>query len=218
MMPLPGETQPEFLLSSAFIARERQNMTALLVARSDMPSYGELLLLEMPRDEQVRGPSQLQSIIEQDPVIAQQLTLLRQGGRTVEMGRLRIIPTAGSILYVQPLFLSAADRGIPQLQRVIVSDGTAVAMDVDFIGAIAALGGETAAAASELAQRPRAETDPFVAQPGDAPGMQAWRQQALELVREADNRMRAGDWAGFGAAWNRLRVLLEQQPPATPPR
>jgi uncharacterized protein len=218
MMPLPGGTAPEFLLSSAFIARERQNMTALLVARSDMPNYGELLLLEMPRDEQVRGPSQLQSIIEQDPVIAQQLTLLRQGGRTVEMGRLRIIPTAGSILYVQPLFLSAADRGIPQLQRVIVSDGTAVAMDVDFIGAIAALGGETAAAASGLAQRARDATGQAEVQPGDPPGLQAWRQQALELVREAESRMRAGDWAGFGAAWNRLRVLLEQQPQANTPQ
>jgi uncharacterized protein len=101
MAPLPGEAEPEFLLATAFIARERQNMTALFIAQNDMPNYGRLLLLEMPRDEQIRGPSQLQSMIEQDPVISQQLTLWRQGGRTVEMGRLRIIPTENSILYIR---------------------------------------------------------------------------------------------------------------------
>jgi uncharacterized protein len=208
IMPLPGETQPEFLLSSAFIARERQNMTAILLARSDMPNYGRLMLLEMPRDEQIRGPSQLQALIEQDPFISQQLALWRQAGRTVEMGRLRIIPTGGSILYVQPLFLSAQDRGIPQLQRVIVSDGSSVAMAEDFRGAITALGGE-------LLDRPQprpADAPDGAAAPPATAADEAWRQQALELMREADNRIRTGDFAGFGAAWNRLRTHLEQRP------
>jgi uncharacterized protein len=210
MMPLPGETQPEFLLSSAFIARERQNMTAILLARSDIPNYGHLMLLEMPRDEQIRGPSQLQALIEQDPFISQQLALWRQAGRTVEMGRLRIIPTGGSILYVQPLFLSAQDRGIPQLQRVIVSDGSSVAMAEEFRGAITALGGE-------LVDRPApraADAEPDAVPPtaATAAADDPWRQQALELMREADSRLRAGDFAGFGAAWNRLRTHLEQRP------
>jgi uncharacterized protein len=211
MAPLPGETQPEFLLANAFIARERQNMTALLIARNDMPNYGRLLLLEMPRDEQIRGPSQLQSIIEQDPLISQQLTLWRQGGRTVEMGRLRIIPTAGSILYVRPLFLSAQERGIPQLQRVIVSDGTAVAMADDFRGAISALGVELVGRTDTA--RPPVAGDPDTAPTAPGTGaVDAWRQQAQQLMREADDRLRAGDWAGFGAAWDRLRALLEQRP------
>jgi uncharacterized protein (TIGR02246 family) len=38
----------------------------------------------------------------------------------------------------------------------------------------------------------------------------AWRSQALELIRGADERMRAGDFAGFGSAWSRLKTLLEQ--------
>jgi uncharacterized protein len=212
MAPMPGASEPEFLLSTAFIARERQNMTALLIARNDMPHYGQLVLLEMPRDEQIRGPTQLQSMIEQDPVIAQQLTLLRQGGRTVEMGRLRIVPTASSILYVRPLFLAAQDRGIPQLQRVIVSDGTAVAMAEDFRAAIMALGVELIDGAARPAPPP-ADGPAAVPQPRptDTAADAAWRQQALQLMREADNRLRAGDWAGFGAAWDRLRVLLEQR-------
>jgi uncharacterized protein len=203
-IPLPGEAEPEFLLMSAFIARERQNMTALLVARSDPPHYGEVLILELPRDDQIRGPSQLQSMIEQDPLISQQLALWRQGGRTVVLGRLRIIPTAGSLLYVQPLFLSAQERGIPQLQRVIVSDGTAVTMAEDLLEAIAALGGETAVTGAQRTTPEDTRPEPV--------GDEAWRERALQLMREADERLRAGDFAGFGTAWNRLRTLLEQRP------
>jgi uncharacterized protein len=204
MAPLPGNSQPEFLLLNAFIARGRQNMTALLLARSDPPHYGELILLQMPRDDQIRGPSQVQSVIEQDPVISQQLSLWRQQGSNVELGRLRYLPTANSILYVEPLFLSARDRGIPQLQRVIVSDGMGVAMAPDLRSAIAALVGEA---------QPEAEALPDeVGDPVAAPGIPGdeWRRRATELLREAESRLRAGDFAGFGAAWNRLRALLDQ--------
>jgi uncharacterized protein len=205
MAPLPGGTDPEFLLLNAFIARGRQNMTALLVARSDPPHYGELVLLQMPRDEQIRGPSQVQSVIEQDPIISQQLSLWRQQGSNVDLGRLRVIPTANSILYVEPLFLSARERGIPQLQRVIVSDGIAVAMAGDVRSAVAALVGDVPV------EQPDAATEGAVeVEPRDAVAGEEWRRRAVELLREAEDRLRAGDFAGFGAAWNRLRTLLEQ--------
>lgn len=205
MAPIPGEAESEFLLTNSFIARGRQNMTALLVARSDAPHYGEIILLQMPRDDQIRGPSQVQSIIEQDPVVAQQLALWRQQGSTVEIGRMRVVPTDDSILYIEPLFLSAQERGIPQLQRVIVSDGTAVAMGVSIHAAVADLTGGTAAAAIAGLV---VDADPVERPPV---GDEAWRQRALELLRQADERLRAGDFAGFGNAWTRLRLLLEQR-------
>jgi uncharacterized protein len=205
MAPLPGGTDPEFLLLNAFIARGRQNMTALLVARSDPPHYGELVLLQMPRDEQIRGPSQVQSVIEQDPIISQQLSLWRQQGSNVDLGRLRVIPTANSILYVEPLFLSARERGIPQLQRVIVSDGIAVAMAGDVRSAVATLVGDVPV------EQPDAATEGAVeVEARDVVAGEEWRRRAVELLREAEDRLRAGDFAGFGAAWNRLRTLLEQ--------
>src|SRR5690606_21630870 len=53
---LPGEEHAEFILSVPFVARQRQNMTAVLLARNDPPNYGELVLLELPRNQQVPGP------------------------------------------------------------------------------------------------------------------------------------------------------------------
>src|SRR5690606_14256147 len=145
--------------------------------------------------------------IEADPVISQQLSLWQQAGRTVQRGSLRMVPTDSSLLYIQPLFLSAQDRGIPQLQRVIVTDGTAVAMAEDLSPAIAAVLGETGAGALPMTE-PQAD----VPQAVPPAGMEDWRNRALELMGEADARLRDGDFAGFGAAWRRLRTLLENQP------
>src|SRR5207253_5291378 len=92
MMRLPSSPRAEFLLTMPFIARQRQNMTALLVGRSDAPHYGELQLLELPRDQQIPGPTQVQALIEQDPAISPQLTLWRQSGSDVDLGHLRIVP------------------------------------------------------------------------------------------------------------------------------
>jgi uncharacterized protein len=209
---MPGEGQPEFLLMNSFIALGRQNMTGLLLARSDAPNYGQLVLLEMPRDDQIRGPAQVQAFIEQDPFISQQLALWRQQGSSVELGRLRVVPTETSLLYVEPLFLAAAqaERAIPQLQQVIVSDGTAVAMADDLRTAVARLSGRDLAPA-EVARDAADAPAPFAPAPAEE-----WRAQALQLMREADDRIRAGDFAGFGAAWARLRALLEQQAEGRP--
>jgi uncharacterized protein len=209
MAPLPGAAAPEFLLLTPFVARGRQNMTALLIARSDAPHYGQLLLLQMPRDDQIRGPAQVQSIIEQDPVISQQLSLWRQQGRNLELGRLRVVPTGASILYIEPLFLSAQERGIPQLQRIIVSDGAAVAMAEDIGGAIAAL---TGAVPGREPAALREGGDAAAAAGAADTAAGAWRQLALQLLREAEAHLRAGDFAAFGATWARLKTLLEQAP------
>src|SRR5690606_19282036 len=99
-------------------------------------------------------------------------------------------------------FLSAQDRGIPQLQRVIVTDGTTVSMAAALTPAIAALPGETTVP-------PDADPPDTTAAPRE--DRTEWPPPALRLTREADARLRAGDFAGFGAAWSRLRALLEQQ-------
>jgi uncharacterized protein len=198
---LPGDTVPEFLWMHPFIAKDRQNMTALLVARSDPPHYGGLVLIELPRDDQIKGPAQINTIIEQDPNFSRDKTLLDQQGSDLILGTLRIVPSDSSILYVVPVFLQAETNAIPQLHVVIVSDGTRVVMAETLPSAVASLGGH-------LAADPRPPTpteDP-------APTVTAdWTQRAIDLMREADARLRAGDFAGFGAAWNRLKALLELQ-------
>ncbi|MEX1184652.1 MAG: UPF0182 family protein [Gemmatimonadota bacterium] len=217
MAPMPGALDPEFLLLNVFIANERQNMTSMLIARSDGPQYGQLVLLDIQRDDQVKGPAQVQSIIEQDPVISQQLSLWRQRGTGVEMGRLRIVPTERSILYVEPIYLAAQEQGIPQMQRVIVTDGTAVVMADDLRAAVSLLRGGTVGPVEPRDSAAVAASGASAAVPGPAVAADV-AGRALELMRVADERLRAGDFAGFGEAWAELRALLEERSGGGPGR
>ncbi|MFW5957533.1 MAG: hypothetical protein ACOCQ0_00075, partial [Desulfosalsimonas sp.] len=84
-----------------------------------------------PKGVQVYGPSQISALIDQDTRIAEQFTLWDQAGSEVKRGRMLILPIADVVFYIQPVYLSAsADLKIPQLQRLIVTQGDVVAMDV----------------------------------------------------------------------------------------
>jgi hypothetical protein len=194
MATFRGSQTPEFLLVMPFIARERQNMTAVMIVENSAGSYGRTTLLELPRDQQIAGPRQVRTIIEQDPAISQQLSLWRQGGSEVEIGRLRIVPLDGSLLYVQPIFLSGSGSAIPQLQRLAVSDGISVAMAPTLDEAIAALVGSEPT-------RP----DSSVATPAAAG---TWAPRAMDLVQAADRALRLGDFAEFGRLWNELQAVI----------
>jgi uncharacterized protein len=198
---LPGREQLEFLLFMPFIAKERQNMTAVLVGRSDGEALGELVLLELPRDQQIPGPGQVQALIEQDPVIASQLSLWRQAGSDVQLGHLRVVPVDTTFLYAEPLFLSAAGRAIPELRRVIVSDGRSVFMAPTLEEAVRGLAG-----GGTPGPRPPEVPQPL---PREAPRPLAQLpDRALQLFEEAERLLRQGDWAGFGARWAELHAML----------
>ncbi|NIP81655.1 MAG: hypothetical protein GWM90_21540, partial [Gemmatimonadetes bacterium] len=42
------------------------------------------------------------------------------------------------------------------------------------------------------------------------PGGDRWPARALELLDRAGERLRAGDWAGYGETLDELRALLER--------
>ena len=209
VMSLPGEA-PEFLLSVPLVARDRENMTALMVARNDAPRYGELVLLELPRDELVPGPGQVLALTEQDPAISERLTLWRQRGSDVDLGQMLVVPLAGGFLYVQPFFISseAQERRIPRLEQVVVSDGRSVSMAPKLRDAIAGLGAAAAGGPGRARERP---------DDAESPALQAWPAEALRLLDEADERLRAGDFAGFGERWEELRRVLRSADGASRP-
>jgi uncharacterized membrane protein (UPF0182 family) len=197
---LPGEDTPEFLLATVFVPAGRQNLTGFLAARCDPEHYGELHLLEIAVEEQVPGPRQVEALVEQDPVISQQFSLWRQGGSQVWSGHLHVVPVGRTILYLEPIFLAAESDAIPELRRFVVSDGRRVAMEETLSQAITALAG---AAGEDFADLPAAGAQELSTLPVDR-----WPREALELLDTAEERLRSGDWTGFGAALEELRALL----------
>jgi hypothetical protein len=143
IIKLPGEAKEEFVLMRSVTPIRKDNMVAWLAARSDGDHYGELLLYKFPKEKLVYGPLQIEAKFDQDAVISQQLTLWSQQGSRVTRGNLLVIPIEDSILYIEPLYIQAETGQLPELKRVLVSDGERVVMEEDLDKALVALFGKT---------------------------------------------------------------------------
>jgi uncharacterized protein len=218
---LPGEEEPDFFLTNVFVPAGRQNLAGVLIARWHHERSGELVLYDIPVELQVPGPRQIEALVEQDPLISEQFALWRQSGSQVWTGHLHVVPVGQTLFYMEPIFLAAQADAIPELRRFVVSDGQRVVMETSLAGAIqmliAAL--DPAAAVADL---PSFADPTDAADPGEARERMAalGSTEALELLERAEQRLRNGDWQGFGAALAELRELLEQLAggaEATPP-
>jgi uncharacterized protein len=201
IMRLPGEAQAEFVLMLPMVPSQRQNMIAWLAARCDPPNYGKLLVYELPKDRLIYGPFQIEARINQNPEISQQISLWNQLGSRVIHGNLLVIPVENAILYVSPLYLRSETGQLPELKRVIAAYGDRVAMEETLPAALAALFKETAPASQ--AAEVRAGVPPA------GPAVDRGRE-ALGRYQQAMERLKAGDWGGFGAELEALRQLLEE--------
>lgn len=124
-----NQGSPEFLLLSPMSSRDRNNLRALAVAGCDGNNYGKIFVYRFPEGQLIYGPSQINSLIDQDTEIAQQLTLWDQAGSEVKRGRMIILPIDNFVLYIQPVYLSSATHlKIPELKRLIVTQGDVYVM------------------------------------------------------------------------------------------
>src|SRR5271169_830131 len=200
MTRLPGDPHAEFFLMLPMVPSQRENMIAWLAARCDPPDYGKLIVYEFPKEKLVCGPFQIEARINQNTEISQQISLWNQMGSRVIRGNLLVVPIENSILYVSPLYLRAQSGQLPELKRVIAAYGDRVVMEETLPAALAALFKESA----PLAGLP-ALAGPSAASPADARA-----REALGHYDRAIDRLKAGDWAGFGAELDALRPLLEE--------
>jgi hypothetical protein len=120
IMKLPTAATEEFILLLPFTPTQRANLIAWLAARSDGEEYGKLLLYQFPKQQLIYGQEQIEALINQDPVISQQISLWNRAGSRAIQGNLLVIPIEQSLLYVEPLYLEAEQNSLPTLVRVIV--------------------------------------------------------------------------------------------------
>jgi uncharacterized membrane protein (UPF0182 family) len=206
IMRLPGERREEFILLTLFNPSRRDNMIAWMAARSDPPSYGRLIVFNFPKQKLVYGPRQIDARIDQDPVISQQLALWNQRGSTVIRGSLLAIPIDQSLIYVQPLYLAASEQGaLPELRRVIVAYGNQIAMEPTLEQSLARIFGSRPGAAAT----PTVAAPAVAATPGaPAAGAGGLAARAWESWTRAQDALRRGDWAQYGAELKRLEETL----------
>ncbi|MGL4879519.1 MAG: UPF0182 family protein, partial [Waterburya sp.] len=191
IMKLPEEAQEEFVLILPFTPVNRDNMIAWMAARSDGQNYGKLRLYEFPKQELVYGPFQIEARINQNPEIVEQVTLWSQRGSRVIKGDILVIPINGSLLYVAPLYLRAAQGELPELTRIIVAYDKQIVMTPSLEQSLAAVFAQIP---------PELESSTTV---------DSSQQSALEIYQQAQQALQEGDWDEYGRYQQQLEDILQ---------
>ncbi len=206
---LPGETKPEFLLILPFTPRNKDNMIGLMVARCDGPHLGELHFLQLSKQELIFGPMQIEARINQDPIIAKDLTLWNQQGSQVLRGQMLVLPVGDTLVYVEAIYIQAAEARMPQLRKVVIAVGKTLIYRDTYREALAELAGLLPAAGQAAAPAPAA-TAASAAAPA-APDLNV----RLDRVRQHLSRYRAlageGRWAEAGRELEDLESELQRR-------
>ena len=214
IMRLPGEPREEFILMLPMVPNNRDNMIAWLAARCDGPNYGKVIEFAFSKEKLIYGPAQIEARIDQDTTISQQLSLWNQTGSRVIRGNLLVIPIDDALLYVEPLYLSAESRQLPELKRLIASTGDRVVMAQNVDTLFAALftqeRKQPAVAASTSPPTPGARTDELPPAGSNA--------EALNYYRRALDALSKGDWRTFGAEMDAMQKALQGAPAKPAPK
>ncbi len=210
LMTLPGEEDLTYLALQPFTPATRPNMVSFLIAKSDFDEYGALVDFQLPRDSSTNGPGQVGARINQNPEISSEFTLLDQQGSEVIQGNMLVVPIDESILYVQPIYISARTVGggtsgddvaaLPEFKRVVVVFGDRIVMRDTLAEALTAVFG-----------------DAPVVDPGDpelpddvTAAVAELLTRAEEAFTRADEALRSADLATFQTEVAEAQRLIAQ--------
>ena len=126
---MEGEEKAELVLNMPYVLGDKHNMVAILMKRTDIDHYGEMVLYRIPKSHTIYGPMQIENKIDNAPDISREMTLWGQGGSTVIRGNLLVIPFKNSIFYVEPVYITSQnDASLPEVKRMIVAYKDEIAM------------------------------------------------------------------------------------------
>jgi uncharacterized membrane protein (UPF0182 family) len=189
---LPGEKQSEFLLILPFTPRAKDNLIGWMAARCDGEHLGDLVFFQLPKQQLMYGPMQIESRIDQDQNISKDLTLWNQQGSRVLRGNIIALPVTGGFLYVESIYIQANEARMPQLKKVVLAMGDRLIYRDNFEEALADLTGTlaptrapatVAASGSASAPAPAADTKQT---PTLEERLRALHDQAEQLTRELE--------------------------------
>ena len=124
-----------------FTPRNKDNLIGLMVARCDGEHLGELVVLQLSKQELIFGPMQIAARINQDQTISKDLTLWNQQGSQVLRGQTLVLPVGDTFLYVDPIYIQATEARMPQLKKIVLAVGNRLIYTDTYEQALAQLSG-----------------------------------------------------------------------------
>jgi uncharacterized membrane protein (UPF0182 family) len=161
---------------------------------------------QFPKDKLIFGPLQIESRIDQNSEISQLFTLWSQSGSQIIRGNLLVIPVKDSLIYVEPVYLVSANSQLPELKIIIVSYQDTLVYAATLEEALGQIFGTPAASSAAAVS---AGPAPVSALPS-LENIAKLVQQALTAYSDATQKLRDGDFAGYGELITRLKTVLDQ--------
>ncbi|MFQ5928858.1 MAG: UPF0182 family protein, partial [Acidobacteriota bacterium] len=106
----------QFTMMMPFTPEGARNLRSLVLAFQDPGNYGKLLNLRVPPGVFIPGPEQADALIDDDSQVNQQITLWVRHGSQVVRGHTLLLPVAGDLLYIEPLWIVSLQNQLPQIK------------------------------------------------------------------------------------------------------
>ena len=199
-MVLPEEQETNFSVIMPFTPASKDNMVAWMAAKCDGEDYGKIVSYKFTKQRIVYGPMQVEAQIDQDGEISKLLSLWNQQGSSVIRGNMIVYPLGNAFLYIEPLFMAAERSQLPQLKLVVVSDGTRVFMGDNLQVALEnMLSGQRISAYEDTEAIDYSQDTEL-----------NLSSKALDIYERSQERIKSGDWAGFGELQGELEQILRE--------
>jgi len=237
---MPGQSSPSFSLTTTFMPVGNRPVLAGFMAvdanagdqtGKRRAGYGELRLLELPRDTTVKGPGQVQNDIESSNISSPRFTLTlsqflnnnRTQGSQINLGNQLTLPVGGGLLYVEPIYVSAkTGSSYPLSRAIVVAFGNQLAWSDTLSGALDGLfGGSSGAVAGDSGSGTTPPPPPAGGGTGaggtaSSPALKAALAEAQKAFADGQDALKKGDFAAYGAAQKRLQAAIADAVAAQP--
>ncbi|MEO7370468.1 MAG: UPF0182 family protein, partial [Ilumatobacteraceae bacterium] len=216
----PGETQASFKLLRPFVPfstdDSKRNLEAFMTASSDPADYGSLVAYQVKSPED--GPFTVSNTMNTEASVSQQLSLLNIEGTDVVFGDLQMVPLAGGLLWVRPVYVqptvSDTRESQPTIELVLVSQNNNAAFGSSLSAALAKLFPGFAANIGDVVGDTPVDTggtgDGTVTPPVTGQTPADLLAQAETLFAQADQALGAHDLATYQASVEQARALVQQ--------
>ena len=195
---LPDSVKPEFLLLTPFTPRTKDNLIGLMAARCDGEGLGDIVVLQLSKQELIFGPMQIAARINQDQTISKDLSLWNQQGSQVLRAQTLVLPVGNTFLYVDPIYIQATEARMPQLKKVVLAVGNRLVYTDTYDQALAQLSsGGQQLVQQAAAAAPTAQAGGGVAAPA-TPAADARLQRVRDHLRRYRDLAAQGHWSEAG--------------------
>lgn len=172
----------------------KQNLISYLVGTYDNSNNQKLVLYKLKSENAVLGTTQLDTMVEQDGTISQELNNLNTPGTKI-VKNIIVIPINNTLLYVEPIYqeMLNEETQLPVLKKVIVASGNKVAI------------GKNISEALENLVSQQAIKIEFVSENKDE-----LIEQIINANKNLEQSNTSGNWEMIGKDMAKLQDLIKQ--------